>query len=302
MKYHSILIIDDEELGANNLKKFLESNRTDADVLVACTEEEIIRNVDNSYYDLAIVDLRMDNFSINGFDIIKRIFKVNSFAKVLIMSAYVSEFEEDLNDILSTGRIAGIFPKEDFEVFSTKINKGVTQVFKDFDTKHQGFNTTELKVNYKNLKNSNTLESFKINCNRFVGFLFYSMGFNSIKQNDVEVKDYNMSFLVRNEIADNFFNKFKPFIAVEYIDSITEESLNNSSLQHTADLFKLIFWITTKDVDIEVFNAKFSNVKKDTLSVLISSKEIERIIQSDQIVKTVKQIIEDQFEKTCRSN
>ena len=130
---HSVLIIDDEAQGALNLAKVFNASRPDLMVTTATTENEISDKIENIYYNVAIVDLRMDAFSINGFDIINKIIEVNPFAKVIIMSAYLPEFTDELSTIMTSGKIEGIVSKEKFDIFKNKILALSDKIINDFE-------------------------------------------------------------------------------------------------------------------------------------------------------------------------
>ena len=89
---HSILIIDDEKIGAQNLQRFYNKEKSDITCNIAYTKEDIHNSISNKFYDLAIVDIRMDDFDFDGFDLIKLITEVNPFAKIIIISAYTGEY------------------------------------------------------------------------------------------------------------------------------------------------------------------------------------------------------------------
>ena len=63
----SILIIDDEKAQVDNLERYLSSTLDDEYyIFTAYEEDDILDKVENSYYSLAILDLRMDDYDIDG--------------------------------------------------------------------------------------------------------------------------------------------------------------------------------------------------------------------------------------------
>ena len=69
---HTILIIDDQRVEAEGLCRKITAMRPDFHVEAAYTESDILSQVDNMYYHFAVVDLQMDDYEIDGIDIIKK--------------------------------------------------------------------------------------------------------------------------------------------------------------------------------------------------------------------------------------
>ncbi|TAG54587.1 MAG: response regulator [Cytophagales bacterium] len=133
---HSILIIDDEEIGASNLLKSLKKEFNEFNVEIAYKEDDINTKIHNNYFNIAIVDLRMDNFSkgVNGFTFINQIISLNPFAKIIIVSAFLSEYIDSLNKILSTGRVEAIIDKDNYDVFVNNIKDSVLNITRSFES------------------------------------------------------------------------------------------------------------------------------------------------------------------------
>ncbi|MBI3233551.1 MAG: response regulator [Bacteroidetes bacterium] len=104
----SVLIIDDEKAQAESLSKALSKELTNSSFDFAFDEEDILSKIENSYFSIALVDLRMDKFSFDGIDLIKKIFQVNPFAKIVIVSAFTGEYFAQIKDLLTTGKIIDV--------------------------------------------------------------------------------------------------------------------------------------------------------------------------------------------------
>ncbi len=110
----NVLIIDDVKEQAEGLSKGLTSLLPDYSFEFRFEESGIMEAIENRFFSLAIVDIRMDDFSFNGIDVVKRIFEVNPFSKVIIVSAFKDEYFLQLKDLLLTGKVVDVLDKEDF--------------------------------------------------------------------------------------------------------------------------------------------------------------------------------------------
>ena len=92
----NILIIDDESVQAEGLAKALRKEMPSFSFEWRSDESAILEAIENRFYSLAIVDIRMDKYSFDGIELINKIFEVNPFAKVLIVSAFKDEYLQPL--------------------------------------------------------------------------------------------------------------------------------------------------------------------------------------------------------------
>ena len=212
---HRILIIDDEKQQTSNIKKAIESAVKNIYVDTATTEDEIRKSISDTYFNIALVDLRMDEFKIDGFSIIKDIIEINPFAKIIICSAFLSEYSDDLNSILKTGKISAILDKEKFDVFSKKVIHQISEIIKDFEAKEHLVKIT-LESLYAEAKNENDTFTKGKRFEYFVTTLFSQMGFQQIMTRTKDKSMNEIDLIIRNEVRDVFFNKFKPYFLVFY--------------------------------------------------------------------------------------
>jgi YesN/AraC family two-component response regulator len=206
---HRILIIDDEKLQVENLAKAILSSRPTIFVDTAYAEDEITKKISDTYFNIAIVDLRMDAYSKNGFDFIKGITQINPFAKIIIVSAFLKEYEQDLNEALKTGKIAAIIEKENFNLFKDKIIDNIDKIIAEYDN-NPNINQKTLEYLYSDSKNETDNFRKGTKFEYFTSTLFNQMGFNHINKRVIDASRNEVDIIVRNEIffLKNFVHIF----------------------------------------------------------------------------------------------
>lgn len=82
-----ILIVDDQRLFADILKKAIESDsRHDFQVTTACMPREVIHLIDERYFDVILMDIHMPNM--DGIELTRRIIRKNTGTKILMLTAF----------------------------------------------------------------------------------------------------------------------------------------------------------------------------------------------------------------------
>lgn len=82
-----ILIVDDQRLFADILKKAIESDsRHDFQVTRACIPREVIHLIDERYFDVILMDIHMPNM--DGIELTRRIIRKNTGTKILMLTAF----------------------------------------------------------------------------------------------------------------------------------------------------------------------------------------------------------------------
>lgn len=295
---HSILIIDDEKIGAKNLYEYLEREIDNIEISYVSEEDDIKKAISNKYYNVAIVDLRMDKYEFNGIELIQNIIDINPFASIIIISAYSEEFSEDINSLFQSGKIKSIVKKGDFGNFSAEVKKQSQIVMEQFE---QLLNSNQgaLADVYSDAKNEK--DSFKKGkkFENFVSLLFTYIGFNHIKQRVIDKSQNEIDLVVRNDIEDLFFNKFSPYFFIECKNTTDKVDKNmfivfNQKLTKSNGLANLGFIITAKGFKrtsyLEALRSSDSNKK----IIFISNIEIEMLIKSKVPLSTLKEIIDNQ--------
>lgn len=105
-------MIDDDAVQAAALAKKLSETIPDSELMHACTEESILNMVENKFFNLAVLDIRMDNFDFDGIQIAKRILEVNPFARIIFVSRCLPGYMEQLTPLLQNGNVLGFSDKK----------------------------------------------------------------------------------------------------------------------------------------------------------------------------------------------
>lgn len=295
----SILIIDDERIQAESLSKSIQKEKSYINCFVASEEVEILRAVENYFFDVAIVDLRMDNYEIDGFKIIEKIIKINPFAKIIVVSAYTQEYIHQIKDILITGKIIGLIEKKEYNQFLSEI---VLALSKYEETQYNNPSETAKALTsfYANAKNETNTYQKGIIFEQFVALLFSNMGFSNINKRILDRSQNEVDLVLRNEIKDNFFSKFSPYILVECKNKPNDPVGKNDFIQffvklkNTNGLSNLGFLITTGYIARTTYIEAVRTSTDIYKIIFISNPEIERIINSVTPLIELKKIIDEQ--------
>lgn len=296
----SILIIDDIKEQAIGLEKGLRKDLPSHYELFSVYEEDtIIDTIENRYFSLAIVDLRMDEFNFNGIQIINKIIEFNPFAKILIVSAFKGEYLIQLKDLLVTGKIIDILDKEDYDIWIPKISSIIEKFHKDAFEYPDEINSALLEY-YSNAKNEYDTYVKGEKFEHFVSLLFQSIGFRSISKRVIDKSLNEVDLIIRNEINDPFLSKFGKYILVECKNKPKDKVNKNdfivfsSKLKHTNGLAELGIIATTghltKNTYIEAVRES-GDVRK---VIFISNNEFQRLILTDNKLEEFKNIIDEQ--------
>lgn len=296
----TILIIDDEKDQVNSLQKYLTKNLpSDYYILTAHEEEDILDKVNNSYYSLAILDLRMDAYSIDGISIAKTIAETNPFSKILITSAFTAEFQSDFKEMILSGKIIDTIDKDEFDVFSKKVKDAVESYhntyFNSFDIIKDA-----LLDSYAECKNTEDTYQKGVKFEQFVALLFDNMGFNKINRRNTDQSRNEVDLIVRNDIDDSFFNKFGKYFLIECKNLPTGKVDKNmfiifkDKLQHTANLSELGILATTGDFTKTAYTEAVRESHQNKKIIFLSNKHFERLIYSPDRLETLKSFIDEQ--------
>ena len=125
---HSVLVIDDEQQQAEGMKKFLKKERPDFFVESAFKEKDILEKIENLYFDVAIVDLQMNDFEIDGISIIRKILEINPFARIIIVSGYLPSYDTQIADVFKSGKIEAVIEKTSVDIFTKKILASIDNI------------------------------------------------------------------------------------------------------------------------------------------------------------------------------
>lgn len=294
-----ILIIEDEKEQAEGLTLAL--NRVLPDYNFSCVFEEksMLDSIENKFFNLAIVDLRMDKFSINGVKLIEKIIEENPFSKIIIVSAFLGDFFTEVQHLFSTGKIISVIEKENFEIWIPKLKTVISKYYNDLEQNPNEINTALLQF-YSDAKNE--VNNFKKGekLENFISLLFGSFGYKNISKRVIDRSRNEVDILIRNEINDTFLNKFGKYILIESKNKPNEGVGKNdflqfySKLSNTTNLAELGIIITSgyigKNTYLEAVRVSSGNHKV----IFLSNPEIELIINSRDKIAAFKSIIDSQ--------
>jgi CheY-like chemotaxis protein len=295
----NVIIIDDVKEQAEGLAKGLSRLLPDYSFENYHTEPEILDAIENRFYSLAIIDIRMDDFSIDGIGLAEKIFEVNPFANVIIVSAFKDEYFLRLKDLLLTGKIVDIQDKEDFTIWLPKLKETIETYYKKIDKDPSEINNALLQY-YSEAKNETNTYSKGEKFEHFMSLMFQSIGFNQVLK---RVKDQSLNevdLIIRNDIEDNFINKFGKYILVECKNKPVEKINKNdfivfqSKLKNTNGLAELGILATTGYITKNTYVEAVRESGEARKILFLSNPEIEKLIKADNKLSTFKNLIDQQ--------
>jgi len=295
------LIIDDEILQAQSLAKSLASSLTDFSFEIYSEKDAILNAVENRFYNLAIVDIRMDKLGIDGIDICRRIFELNPIANVIIISAYKEEYFDQLKTILKTGKVLDVISKEDKPSDTAQILVPIIDsYFKKQDDDISIYNSSLLQF-YSDTKNE--LDTFKkgILFERFISLLFGSMGFKEINKRIIDSSRNEIDLAVRNETKDPFLNKFGKYILIEcknhpdYKVGKNEFILFSDKLKNSNGLAELGIIATTGGFAKTTYLQAMRESAIPNKILFLSNVEFLNLIRSENKIEDFKKLIDEQM-------
>lgn len=210
-----VLIIDDEREQAEGMAKMLTARMAaDGFSFEALFEESAIENaVRDRFFALAIIDIRMDGFHFDGLELYRRIVESNPLAKVILVSAFTQEYLNDLKDILLSGNVLDVMPKEGYDEWIPKIENRISSFFKQ-----KGVDLSEaskaLLDAYADAKNTENSYQKGIKFENFLIHLFTHIGFEFFQRRYKDTTS-EIDLVIRNNIQDDFLSKFGKYIFLE---------------------------------------------------------------------------------------
>jgi DNA-binding NarL/FixJ family response regulator len=295
----TVVIIDDQKDQADGLAKALYAVLPNFKFEPYSTEAEINDAIEHRFYSLAIVDIRMDKFAFDGIDIIKRIFEINPFAKIIIVSAFKDEYFGKLKELLVTGKVVDILEKEQFKVWVPKLEKIISEYYTTVDTNPSEINSALLEY-YAAAKNEKDAQEKGKKFEHFMSLLFGSFGYKEISK---RVKDQSLNevdLIIRNETEDSFLNKFGKYILVECKNKPEAGVTKNdfivfqTKLKNTNGLAELGIIATTGYITWNTYFEALRGSDDIRKIIFISNPEIERLIRAIDKKEEFKRLIDQQ--------
>jgi DNA-binding NarL/FixJ family response regulator len=295
----NVLIIDDEKDQAEGLDKLLSAALPKFNFEAYSSEEDIKFAIEHRYYSLAIVDLRMDKYAMDGIQLIKEIFKINPFAKVIIVSAFKDEYFGKLKEVMLTGKVVDIFEKEQIKVLTAKLADSIQAYYEKLDKDPSEINNA-LQQYYAEAKNESDTYKKGERFEHFISLLFQSFGYREITK---RVKDKSLNeidLIIRNETADIFLNKFGKYILVECknkpMDAVTKNDfiVFAEKLKNTNGLAELGIIATSGYISRNTYYEAIRTSGESRKILFISNPEIEQLIRATDKKEEFKRLIDSQ--------
>jgi CheY-like chemotaxis protein len=295
----NVIIIDDVKDQAEGLAKGLSKLMPNYTFESYHSEQDILDAIENRFFSLAIIDIRMDGFAFDGIDLAKKIFEVNPFSNVIIVSAFKDEYFPRLKDLLITGKVVDIQDKEGFETWLPKLNKTIENYYKNIEKDPSEINNALLQF-YSEAKNEIDTYRKGEKFEHFMSLMFQSIGFNQVLK---RVKDQSLNevdLIIRNDIEDSFISKFGKYILVECKNMpITKVNKNDfivfqNKLKNTNGLAELGIIATTGFITRNTYIEAIRESSESRKILFLSNPEIEKLIKADNKLITFKNLIDNQ--------
>ncbi len=299
MVTRKILVIDDEKPQAIALAKTIESVIPMSNVLNASAKEEIINYVENKFYNLAVIDIRMDAYDFNGISLARRILEINPYAKILFVSKFIPEYLDELTPLLQNGNVLGFSDKKiDYDEWGEELKNVILPYYEQLDSNPQSISTALINM-YSELKDEENTYLKGSRFEDFISLLFQSIGFSEIVKRTRDKSLNEVDLIVRNEIDDPFLTKFGKYILIEcknHLDTIDKNDfiLFKSKLTATNGLAELGFFITTSSFKRTAYLEALRSSEGHHKIVFIDNSLLMRLIKSEDPREELKRIIDYQ--------
>lgn len=295
----NIIIIDDDKAQAEGLRKALGKSMPGYSFEAYFEEKDILNAIEERFYTLAIVDIRMDKFSIDGISIVKKIFDLNPFSKVIIVSAFAIEYLIKLMDLLKTGKVVNILDKKPISEWIPELSETIQTYYDKAEIDPSEVNNALLQY-YADAKNEVDAYKKGMRFENFVSSLFSSFGYKEIKK---RVKDKSLNevdLIIRNEIDDSFLNKFGKYILIECKNK-PETKVNkndfivfNTKLKNSSGLAELGIIATTGSITWNTYIEAVRESSNEKKVIFLSNVEFNRLILAHDKKEEFKRIIDEQ--------
>ncbi len=294
-----ILVIDDEKPQALALAKTLESVIPMSKVIHASDREDIIDLVENKFYNLAVLDIRMDAFDFNGLVLAQRILEINPYAKILFVSKFIPEYLDDLTPLLQNGNVLGFSDKNiDYDIWGEELKKIILPYYEKLDANPQSVSTALINM-YSDLKDLDDAQIKGARFEDFISLLFQSIGYTEIVKRTRDKSLNEVDLIVRNDIDDHFLSKLGKYILIECKNHLAAIDKNDfilfkSKLQATNGLAELGFFITTSSFKRTAYLEALRSSEGRNKIVFIDNSLIMDLIKSTDPREELKRIIDYQ--------
>ena len=295
-----ILVIDDERVQADALARNVHKEIPFSSVFYASSEEDIKSVIEDKFYNLAILDIRMDGYSFDGISLAEKIVEINPFAKILFVSKFIPEYYEKITSLMKNGNILGFMEKKvDYAEWGAELKKVIMEYYEDLDANPQQISSALVNL-YSEVKDEEDTYLKGQRFENFVALLFQNIGFSEILK---RVKDKSLNevdLIVRNDIDDKFLSKFGKYILIECKNKPSEKVDKNdfivfqTKLLATNRLAELGFIFTTSSFARTAYLEAVRDSKGDVKVIFVDNPLIMRLLKSSNPRETLKRIIDEQ--------
>ena len=129
MDVKQILIIDDEAVQAQALTETIKEIFPEANVFFASSKEDIEYCIENKFYNLVLLDLRMDCYEFDGMSLAQRIIEINPFSKILFVSKFIAEYMPQLSKMLARGEVIGFSEKRTYDEWKPELKNIIEEYY-----------------------------------------------------------------------------------------------------------------------------------------------------------------------------
>lgn len=295
-----ILIIDDEKIQTDALAKTVSDVIPYSSVIKASSQDEIETVIEEKFYNLAILDIRMDGYSFDGIGLAERIVKINPFAKILFVSKFIPEYYDRLTQLMQNGNILGFMEKKvDYSIWGAELKTIIDKYYASLDSDPQQVTSALINL-YSEVKDDS--DSFRKGqkFENFIALLFQSIGFSEILKRVKDISLNETDLIVRNDIDDNFLSKFGKYFLVECKNKPSTKVDKNdfivfqNKLAATNGLVELGFIFTTSSFTRNTYIEAVRDSKERHKVLFVDNPLIMRLIKSSNPRETLKQIIDEQ--------
>ena len=299
MATKAVLIIDDEEAQAKALALKLREKLREATFFVASKPEEIEDAIENKFYNLVILDIRMDGYKFDGIALANKIIDINPFAKIIFVSRFVAEYLSVLQPLMSNGKILGFSEKKEYNTWIPELLPFIEDYYTNLEQNPFEVNNALIQY-YAEAKNETDTYSKGIKFENFITILFRSIGFKEILK---RVKDKSLNevdLILRNDIDDNFLAKFGKYILVECKNKPENKADKNDfiiffeKLRNTNGLAELGFLFTTSSLTKNTYIEAARTSSDKYKIVVIDNQVMSKLLSSVDLKEGLKKIIDSQ--------
>ena len=295
-----ILIIDDEKVQAEALAATVREAVSYSSVIYASSEEEIVSMIEDRFYNLAIIDIRMDDYNFDGISLAEKIVEINPFAKILFVSRFIPEYINRITPLMQNGNILGFAEKEvDYDKWKPKLKELIEAYYNELDANPQQISSALIDM-YSDVKDEEDTYRKGQRFENFIALLFQNIGFTEVLK---RVKDKSLNetdLVIRNDIDDSFLSKFGKYILIECKNKPSTAIDKNdfivflNKLEATNGMAELGFMITTSSFARTVYLEALRTSKGMHKVILIDNPLIMKMLRSDNPKEQLKQIIDAQ--------